>query len=76
MLPRDLPGLYYVLIGLNVAALVCWVVFYPPPKFEEKHRRGSKAYWVKHFDYVGTLLFSAGFVIFLFGISSGGSVYA
>jgi hypothetical protein len=33
-------------------------------------------YWIKHFDYVGTLLFTAGFVVFLLGLSWGGSLYA
>ncbi|OIW22509.1 MFS general substrate transporter [Coniochaeta ligniaria NRRL 30616] len=36
---------------------------------------GSGSYWIKHFDYVGTLLFAAGLVMFLMGLSWGGAVY-
>jgi hypothetical protein len=53
--------------------------FYFPPTFENKHKdqgdASKKSFWVKHYDYVGTVLFSAGFVIFLIGLNWGGSVY-
>ena len=70
-------GVYWFLLAINVAALLCWVLFYFPPTFEEKHREdiNSKMYWVKNFDYVGTFLFAAGIVVFILGLSWGGSVY-
>jgi MFS family permease len=55
-------GPYYVLIGINGLALLCWVVFYHPPTFEMKHRGASKVEFVKHFDYVGTCLYTGGAV--------------
>lgn len=59
-----------------------WLIvrrFYFPPTFENKHKdqgdASTKSFWIKHYDYVGTLLFSIGFVIFLLGLNWGGSVY-
>jgi MFS family permease len=70
-------GLYWFVLAINAASLVCWVAFYFPPTFEQKHKNdvNSKMYWVKNFDYVGTFLFTAGIVIFLLGLSWGGSFY-
>jgi MFS family permease len=70
-------GVYWLLLAGNVAALACWVLFYFPPSFEKKHKGGieSKMYWVKNFDYLGLLLFAAGFVSFLMGMSWGGQEY-
>jgi hypothetical protein len=63
-------GLYWLLLAVNVSALVCWVAFYFPPTFEDKHREDvtSKMYWVKNFDYIGTFLFAGGFIVFLLGM--------
>ena len=70
-------GVYWVLLGMNGFALILWTVFYFPPSFHKLHRDDvdSKVYWIKHFDYVGTLLFAAGFVVFLLGLSWGGQLY-
>ncbi|EON67606.1 hypothetical protein W97_06974 [Coniosporium apollinis CBS 100218] len=70
-------GPYWLLLAVNSLALLCWVLFYYPPTFHEKHKRDidSKMYWVKNFDYLGTLLFAGGFVSFLLGLSFGGSIY-
>ncbi|KJR86888.1 siderophore iron transporter [Sporothrix schenckii 1099-18] len=73
-------GVYWLLLALEGAALVCWVLFYFPPSFAKVHAdargaQATKTYWIKHFDYVGTVLFSGGFVVFLLGLSWGGSVY-
>jgi len=64
-------GLYWLLLAINGAGCVCWVFFYFPPTFKEKHRRDidSKMYWIKNFDYVGTFLFAAGFIVFILGKS-------
>lgn len=69
-------GVYWLLLAMNVAAFICWTAFYFPPTFEEKHKHDqnrSKIYWLKHFDWIGTLLFASGFVVFLMGLSWGGS---
>ncbi|CAK7210672.1 hypothetical protein SEUCBS140593_000909 [Sporothrix eucalyptigena] len=57
---------YWVLLACNALNL--------------KHRDDEEdirrvGYWLRHFDYVGTFLFAAGFVLFLLGLSWGGSVY-
>lgn len=53
------------------------MAFYFPPTFYEKHRRDNAdlAWWIKNFDYVGLLFFTAGFIVFILGLSWGGSVY-
>lgn len=68
-------SIYYLLLSYNVTALVLWTLFYFPPNFRVKHGNESKIQWLKNFDYVGTALISSGFVIFLFGISVGGTRY-
>ncbi|CAK7238471.1 hypothetical protein SEUCBS140593_010722 [Sporothrix eucalyptigena] len=73
-------GLYWVLLSCNVVNLILWSFFYFPPSFTKKHKDDDEdirhvSYWLRHFDYVGTLLFTAGFVLFLLGLSWGGSVY-
>lgn len=67
--------LYWILLGLNVAALVCWVVFYRPPTFAMKHMHARRRDYVRHFDYVGCVLFVGGLVLFLLGLQWGGSAY-
>lgn len=70
-------GVYWLLLAMNIAAFICWTAFYFPPTFEEKHKADnrSKMYWLKHFDWLGTFLFAAGFIVFLMGLSWGGAVY-
>ncbi|KAK5709650.1 hypothetical protein LTR17_019586 [Elasticomyces elasticus] len=72
-------GPYYLLIAINALALICWVLFYYPPNFRNLHvdqgDKSKKAFWIRHYDYVGTVLFAAGFVMFTIGLNSGGSVY-
>jgi hypothetical protein len=55
-------GCYYILIGVNTLALLCWVFFYHPPTFHMKHGDDSKLKYVKDFDYTGTLLYAGGLV--------------
>ncbi|PGH27528.1 hypothetical protein AJ80_00769 [Polytolypa hystricis UAMH7299] len=69
-------GTYYLLIATNTASLAAWVAFYFPPTFKQKHENDTISRWLKSFDYVGMFLFSSGFVVFLLGLSWGGSVYA
>ncbi|CAK7219829.1 hypothetical protein SBRCBS47491_003983 [Sporothrix bragantina] len=73
-------GVYWVLLGFNALNFVLWTAFYFPPSFQKKHRNDEEdirrvGYWLRHFDYIGTFLFAAGFVLFLLGLSWGGSVY-
>ncbi|KAF2260865.1 MFS general substrate transporter [Lojkania enalia] len=69
-------GCYYVLIGINGASFLCWFFFYHPPTFAMKHgRNASVLEYVKQFDYVGTTLYTGGLLIFMMGLSWGGSVY-
>ena len=55
-------GCYYILIAVNTIALACWVIFYHPPTFEMKHPGARAIEFVKHFDYVGTTLYTGGLV--------------
>ncbi|CAK7242789.1 MAG: hypothetical protein STHCBS139747_004291 [Sporothrix thermara] len=73
-------GVYWLILAIEAAAAVCWALFYFPPSFSKMHaaergEQATKTYWVKHFDYVGTFLFTGGFVVFLLGLSWGGTVY-
>ncbi|KAK4565373.1 hypothetical protein LTR86_003990 [Recurvomyces mirabilis] len=72
-------GPYWILVGINAVALVLWALFYFPPTFDMKHKdqgtASKKAFWIKNYDYVGTILFTIGFVMFLIGLNWGGSVY-
>lgn len=68
-------GTFYFLIAINVAALASWICFYWPPNFERKHHNARKMDFIKNFDYVGTILYTAGLTLFLMGLSLGGGVY-
>lgn len=69
-------GFFYILTGANALSGLLYFFFYFPPDFQDKHgRREQKKEWVKNFDYFGVLLYSAGLVLFLLGLSWGGSVY-
>lgn len=69
-------GVFYLLIALNAIGLLCWIFFYFPPDFHMKHGRASKMKYIKNFDYIGTVLATAGLLLFLMGLSWGGSLYA
>lgn len=66
---------YYYLIIWNGIALLLWILFYHPPTFAMKHGSQRKLDFLKSFDYIGTVLFVAGIVLFLIGLSWGGSAY-
>ena len=53
-------GVYYLLIAVNAASTLAWYLFYKPPNFTMKHGYGRKMGFVKHFDYVGTLMVTLG----------------
>ena len=66
---------YYLMIICNAMCLPCWYFFYHPPTFRMKHGAARKLKFIKEFDYAGTSLFTAGLVVFLMGLSWGGSVH-
>lgn len=66
---------YYLMIIVNGLSLACWYFFYYPPTFSMKHRTTTKWAMIKNFDYVGFFLFTGGLLIFLMGLSWGGSVH-
>ncbi|KAL6229334.1 hypothetical protein BDW75DRAFT_235289 [Aspergillus navahoensis] len=68
-------GCFYVLIAINAFALLCFVLFYWPPSFRDKHAYESKKKYIIEFDYVGVVLFAGGLLVFLMGLSWGGSRY-
>ncbi|KAE9983241.1 hypothetical protein EG328_010182 [Venturia inaequalis] len=67
---------YYIGIICNALALIGYVVFYHPPTYDQLHVHG-KSKWLqfKELDFVGLFLFLAGCVLFLIGLSWGGSRY-
>lgn len=66
---------YYVNLILTGLAIILSLIFYHPPIFEQLHTRASKRKVLKDLDYVGILLFVAGLVLFLIGLSWGGQLY-
>ncbi|KAK0392755.1 hypothetical protein NLU13_2250 [Sarocladium strictum] len=71
-------GIYWFILAINGAALICWTCFYFPPSFRKKHQfeeHATVGYWLKHFDWVGFFLMAGGFLSFLMGLSWGGVVY-
>lgn len=66
---------YYLMIIVNGLGVICWFLFYHPPTFRMKNRTKTRWAMVKDFDYVGFVLFTGGLLIFLMGISWGGSVH-
>ena len=67
---------YYIGIICNALALIGYVIFYHPPTYDQLHVHGkSKWQQFKELDFVGLFLFLAGCVLFLIGLSWGGSKY-
>lgn len=63
------------MIILNVVSGFLFFFFYFPPTFNEKYKDRTIMEQVKDFDFIGTFLYVGGFIIFLLGLSWGGSVY-
>lgn len=71
---------YFLIIAINALALICWVLFYYPPTWvdlSDAKWKGSekKSSMLQQIDFVGLFLLSAGLLLFLMGLSWGGSVY-
>lgn len=83
-------GSFYVLIAMNALCTATWYFFYYPPvsscahvdwktlihtqSFDMKHGTGRKVQYLKEFDYIGTFMATLGLLLFLMGLSWGGSV--
>lgn len=61
---------------VNTLSGVLYFFFYHPPTFNMKYKNRSKMQQFKDFDFVGCLLFTAGLLLFVMGLSWGGSLYA
>jgi MFS family permease len=68
-------GTLWVMTALNGTGALCWALFYFPPTFEQLHRSKSLMTFATKFDYVGFVLFVAGTLLFLLGLSWGGGSY-
>ncbi|OAG36933.1 copper-translocating P-type ATPase [Fonsecaea monophora] len=66
--------IYYMLIITNGVATTLWAIFYHPPTFVMITRK-TKWQMVKDFDYIGFALSIGGILVFLMGLSWGGSVH-
>ncbi|OAP57920.1 hypothetical protein AYL99_08658 [Fonsecaea erecta] len=68
-------GCYYLLIALNGLATICYWAFYHPPTFKMLHRRTALKEMIVSFDWLGLILYTAGFTVFLMGLTWGGGRY-
>ncbi|KAK3679250.1 hypothetical protein LTR78_000811 [Recurvomyces mirabilis] len=66
---------FYFLIAINVVSILSWWAFYHPPTFSMLHRKKLARDLLLHFDWIGVLLYSAGLIIFIFGLNWGGVLY-
>jgi hypothetical protein len=67
---------YYLGIILSVIAIVLYQFMYHPPTYTQLHVHGkTKRQQMAELDYGGIFLFTAGMVLFLIGLSWGGTVY-
>ena len=67
---------YYLGIILSAIAIVLYQFMYHPPTYTQLHVQGkTKRQQMAELDYGGIFLFTAGMVLFLIGLSWGGTVY-
>lgn len=66
---------YYIGIIINALSLILYQFLYHPPSFEQLHVGKTRMQQAKELDWVGIFLFVAGCVLFLIGLSWGGSTY-
>jgi hypothetical protein len=62
------------MIAVNAVSATLFFIFYHPPTFQQKFENRTLLQQIKLFDFVGALLFVAGLLLFLLGLSSGGTV--
>ncbi|KAL1617164.1 hypothetical protein SLS54_007941 [Diplodia seriata] len=69
--------IFIIYIIMMVPATVCWYLWYHPPTFVQLHGHNFKrTEALKHIDYLGVLLLTAGLTLFLLGVSWGGTTTA
>jgi hypothetical protein len=68
-------SLFWLNFAFNGAALIMCILFYHP--INQYITEEGKTRWqqVKSFDYTGISLFTAGLVLFLLGLSFGGTTF-
>jgi hypothetical protein len=66
---------YYLMTIMNAISCILYFFFYHPPTFNMKYKTRSKMQQFKDFDFVGCLLFTAGLLLFVMGLSWGASLY-
>lgn len=66
---------YYMGAALNVTSLVLYLFLYHPPSFSQLHVGRTRLQQARELDWVGIFLFVVGCVLFLVGVSWGGSTY-
>lgn len=67
--------LYWVILIINGLSFLCWFFCYHPPTFQMLHRGESAKKFLVKFDYIGFLLFTAGFILLILGIEWGGHIH-
>lgn len=65
---------FWLMVAVNAVSGILYFFFYHPPTFEIKFTSRTKMQQLKNFDYIGTFLFAAGLLLFMMGLSWGGSV--
>jgi hypothetical protein len=63
------------MIIVNFLSGLLFILCYYPPTFEMKFQDRSIKQQLRDFDFIGTLLFVGGFLVFLLGLSWGGTVF-
>ncbi|KAH6987232.1 trichothecene efflux pump [Ilyonectria destructans] len=67
---------YFIGVILGVMSLVLYGFFYHPPDYNQLHVNGkSKWQMTKDLDFIGIFLYISGCVLFLIGLSWGGTQY-
>ncbi|KXL43763.1 hypothetical protein M433DRAFT_5374 [Acidomyces richmondensis BFW] len=66
---------YYINIAVAGMAVVLFYFFYHPPDFHLLHQDRSKMEQFKRQDGIGFVLFTGGLILFIMGLSWGGTVY-
>lgn len=67
---------YYLGIIMSVISLILYQLSYHPPTYKQLHVQGkTKRQQMAELDYGGMFLFISGMVLFLIGLSWGGTTY-
>ena len=66
---------YYIGIILNAISIPLYYVCYHPPTYKMLHAKGRHLSKWKMVDILGTFMFTLGLLMFLLGLSWGGSIY-